>query len=91
MAITKQAQQITSECLRSCQYCGGTGTVADDREVGRRLREIRNLRKISIKEVAFSMKVSSPYICDLELGRRHWSGERIMRYLEIVMVDLENN
>ena len=52
----------------TCRYCKGRGYkfVVN----GKRLRQIRTLRGLSLRELARRAKVSAAYMSDIELGRR---------------------
>jgi transcriptional regulator with XRE-family HTH domain len=43
--------------------------------LGERIRELREERDLSVRELARKIKVSAPFLSDVELGRRHPSGE----------------
>lgn len=45
------------------------------------LREERLLARLSVRELAIKLKLSAPYVSDLELGRRSWRPELVERYL----------
>jgi transcriptional regulator with XRE-family HTH domain len=38
----------------------------------------------TLREIAREMKVSAPYLCDLELGRRGWSEDLRLRFKRAV-------
>ncbi len=61
-----------------CPRCGGSGVVADDREIGKALKTERG--KLSLREVSRRMGVSAAYVCDLEHGKRAWNALRIQAY-----------
>jgi transcriptional regulator with XRE-family HTH domain len=46
------------------------------------LRDLRVSRKVTLRELAKRLHRSAPYISDLELGRRGWSGPRVRMYIE---------
>lgn len=66
---------------KPCPRCGGSGKIADDREIGAYLKAKRQRAKLRQKHVADRMGVSVPYLSDLENGNRQWSGERRQAYL----------
>lgn len=68
--------------LERCNHCGGTGKCLDAKAVGWALREMREKQKLSAREIARRLNLSVPYVSDLELGRRGWNAERVMRYLK---------
>ncbi len=47
--------------------------------LGERVRELREERDISVRELARQVGVSAPFLSDLELGRRHPSDEVLAR------------
>ncbi len=48
--------------------------------IGNELRRRRKQLGISLRNVAKRMRLSAPYVSDLELGRRPWNGARIGVY-----------
>lgn len=48
----------------------------DNAEAGRRIRALREAHGISLRRLAAAMKITPPYLSDMELGRRGWSPER---------------
>jgi transcriptional regulator with XRE-family HTH domain len=48
--------------------------------LGEHIRDLRERKDISVRELARQLKVSAPFLSDVELGRRHPSDE-IMRRL----------
>jgi len=50
------------------------------KETGAAARAARQARFLSLRAMAVRMKVSAPYICDLERGYRNWSIARIRAY-----------
>jgi transcriptional regulator with XRE-family HTH domain len=47
--------------------------------LGEYLRELREQRDLSVRELAKRLDVSAPFLSDVELGRRHPSGEVLER------------
>lgn len=43
--------------------------------LGERIRELREHKDISVRELAKQLKISAPFLSDVELGRRHPSDE----------------
>jgi transcriptional regulator with XRE-family HTH domain len=43
--------------------------------LGERIRELREQRDLSVRELAKKIKISAPFLSDVELGRRHPSDE----------------
>ena len=56
-----------------CPRCNGTGHIADDRAIGQEMRQLREAKQISLREIARRMHYSAAYLSDLELGSRHWN------------------
>jgi Ribonuclease G/E len=67
---------------KTCPRCNGKGVITDDAQTGRRMRTLRESKKISAREVARRTGFSAAYICDLELGRRIWNTKVTELYLE---------
>lgn len=54
---------------------------ADDQMfIGRCMRWERESRKVSLRALAKEMKLSAPYVADLELGHRNWSQIKMANY-----------
>lgn len=47
--------------------------------LGERIRELREAQDSSVRELAKKLKVSAPFLSDIELGRRHPSDEVLQR------------
>lgn len=43
--------------------------------LGERIRELREQRDLSVREFAKKIKISAPFLSDVELGRRHPSDD----------------
>jgi transcriptional regulator with XRE-family HTH domain len=43
--------------------------------LGERIRELREQHDLSVRELAKKIKISAPFLSDIELGRRHPSDE----------------
>lgn len=56
--------------------------VIDSTATGEQARAEREAAGLSLREMARRMGVSAPYVCDLELGRRAWSMDRVRRWNE---------
>ena len=52
----------------------------DDARTGSGIRRERLKARVSLRAVARAMNLSAPYVSDLELGRRGWNNELLMRY-----------
>ena len=48
--------------------------------LGERIRELRNKKDLSVRELAKRISVSPPFLSDVELGRRHPS-DKVLRKL----------
>jgi len=66
-----------------CRRCGGSGVEVDDRDIGKRMRKLRQKRGLSLRDAAKKMQVTASYLCDLELGRRRWRAELQNGYLAL--------
>lgn len=62
----------------------GTRPIIDHVETGMKIRMHRYSKGVTMEEAARRMGISDSYLCDLELGRRHWSEELVHRYQEAV-------
>lgn len=47
--------------------------------LGDRIRELREQQDVSVRELAKRLKVSAPFLSDIELGRRHPSDDVLER------------
>lgn len=56
-----------------CDKCGGSGRLPDNQQIGKQMRQARELSGHSQREVARRMGFSAAYINDLEFGRRRWT------------------
>lgn len=52
----------------------------DHAETGGLFRAKREVHSISLREIARSMRLSPPYISDLERGRRNWTAQLVDAY-----------
>ena len=43
---------------------------------GKMLRDARKKAGVSLRELARRMKISAPYLSDMELGKRNWTKEK---------------
>ena len=60
----------------------------DHKAIGGELRRRRRQLGLSLRNVAKRMRLSAPYVSDLELGRRPWNGARIGVYEMAIMGSL---
>jgi transcriptional regulator with XRE-family HTH domain len=63
-----------------CKHCGGTGRALDHVALGAHQRAMREKAGKSLRAIAAKMKVSAPYLSDLENGRRNWTEEKVEAY-----------
>jgi len=47
--------------------------------LGERIRELREKQDLSVRELARQLRVSAPFLSDVELGRRHPSDDVLQR------------
>jgi transcriptional regulator with XRE-family HTH domain len=55
-----------------------------------RVRELRELHDLSVRELAKKLKVSAPFLSDIELGRRHPSREVLERFAAVLGTTAED-
>lgn len=65
-----QEQVRIPRVAEPCRYCDGTGHQIDDAAVGRMLRERREARGISLREIARRLGKSATYIQSVECAQR---------------------
>ena len=51
---------------------------------GDAMRVLRKSHRISLRDVARRMKLSAPFVSDLERGRRNWDASRAIAYMKAV-------
>lgn len=66
--------------LKACHCCQGTGKELDHREVGLKMRELRKKYRLSLRSLGRRLRLSAPYLSDLELGNRKWNDMLIAAY-----------
>ena len=54
--------------------------VVDHVQTGQNMSAFRRVAGISLREIARRMKLSAPYISDLEHGRRNWTQDKLESY-----------
>ena len=69
---------------KNCKCCDGSGRELDHKMVGDYLRTQREKAGITQARVAGCMKISPPYLCDLEYGFRNWRDELINKYKKAI-------
>lgn len=67
--------------MAKCRRCGGTGREPFPEAMGWAARRRRERAGLTQAEVSVKAKVSPQYLCDLEKGRRSWSGDGAVRVL----------
>lgn len=70
---------------KKCHCCNGTGEEIDVHVFAASMREKRMKTRLSLKDVAGLMEISPAYLCDLELGNRHWSPFLIERFNKVLL------
>lgn len=65
-----------------CAFCRRE---VDHAALGHRMRQKREAMGMSQAEVARLMKITRPYVCDLERGKRNWTPSTVERYEAAVM------
>lgn len=52
----------------------------DPRAQGLEMRQMREKKRVSLRDMAKRLDISAPYLSDLELGRRGWNTDLMERY-----------
>lgn len=71
MAITK---------TKKCKYCGTANQEYDHKAIGAEMRALRKVKGLTQTLVANRMKISKPYLCDLENGFRNWRPDLLEKF-----------
>src|SRR5260370_14876365 len=58
--------------------------------LGDRIRELREQRDLSLRELAKKLDVSAAFVSDVELGRRHPSDDLFARLAALLKTNLED-
>ena len=58
--------------------------------LGERIRELREQRDLSVRELAKELSLSAPFLSDIELGRRHPSKDVLDRLASILKTTPED-
>ena len=58
--------------------------------LGERIRELREQQDLSVRELAKQLKVSAPFLSDVELGRRHPSDQVLARLASSLQTTIED-
>lgn len=77
-----KAERAASHMM-PCPECCGSGLVVDPVYLGARVRSAREATGESLRAVANRLGCSAPFLCDLEKGRRGWSGEVAQKVLAL--------
>lgn len=56
----------------------------DHETTGQLFRQARQKAKLSLREMARRLKLSAPFVSDLELGRRNWTEALAERFTDIL-------
>lgn len=72
-----------------CRYCEGTGHQIDDVAVGRMLREQREARGVSLREMARRLGKSSTYVQSVEGAQRSKVGRVKEGFVRTYLQQLE--
>lgn len=56
----------------------------DHKATGEAMRVLRKSHRISLREIARRMKVSAPFLSDLERGNRNWDASRVLSFMQEV-------
>ncbi|MGH9962328.1 MAG: helix-turn-helix domain-containing protein, partial [Pyrinomonadaceae bacterium] len=57
--------------------------------LGQRIRELRDAKELSLRELAKKLEISAPFLSDIELGRRYPSDEVLASLARKLGVGLE--
>jgi len=58
--------------------------------LGERIRELREKQDFSVRELARKLKLSAPFLSDVELGRRHPSDEVLEKLAGLLATTVED-
>jgi cytoskeletal protein RodZ len=65
---------------KQCHCCDGSGVELDHVQVGAQLRTLRQSKQLTLLSVSRRLKLSLPYLSDLERGRRNWNDALAERF-----------
>jgi transcriptional regulator with XRE-family HTH domain len=68
--------------VKTCTRCQGVGHEIDSTGTGLALRALRVSKHVTLSTVANRLRISKPYLSDLENGKRNWRGELIERFIK---------
>ena len=60
----------------------------DDLTLGQKLRQLRDKADLSLRELADQVKVTAPFLSDIELGRRYPSDDVLAKLAECLRVSI---
>jgi len=69
---------------KDCHCCNGSGQEYDRKAVGATIRGLRSNKKLTLTQVAKRMRISKPYLSDLERGFRNWRAELIENFTKAI-------
>jgi len=78
-ALGRNIEQASAAIFRTGQI---KKVVPDNCAIGTTMRETRTRRGMSLRCLATRMKISAPYLSDLELGRRSWTESRVLQFMK---------
>jgi transcriptional regulator with XRE-family HTH domain len=58
--------------------------IIDRKAAGQMVRDARENAKISLRKLAGAMKITPPYLSDMELGRRGFNEERFTKAMTLI-------
>lgn len=67
---------------RPCHCCDGAGIEPDHKDIGARMKLLRQEAGLTMADMARRLRVDQSLICRMEAGERSWTPERIRRYEE---------
>jgi transcriptional regulator with XRE-family HTH domain len=67
---------------KTCHCCNGSGNRPDEKLIGRNMRRLRETFDISQKQMAKALRISAPFLAQLEKGQRHWTARMLKDYQE---------
>jgi predicted transcriptional regulator len=76
----KHKPTVAEAIMGHCTHSQVTWAVNDD-EVGFILRKWRYSQGVTLRRLARKLKMSAPYLSDLEIGNRKWSLKKVEAYI----------
>lgn len=64
----------------TCHCCNGSGEEIDQGVTGMEMRTLRKSAGLSLKQIGGKIRLSCPYLSDLERGKRNWNTDLIDLY-----------